>query len=160
MPVQQALVTFDKVEAPNEEVLKWVLNRTVGQCTSETERASRFNSMASATFYSPPRAYAVHAGNQQADVSATVFPIWGYTAAGAPEMRAMMTALERNHSWRGLLYCRTVGYSDAQEEEPILVGTQWVAQYWVGLCQQLRTCSVHSGRGIGIRERCRPVRGR
>lgn len=76
-------------------------------------------------------AYAVHPGSQQVDVSAALFPIWGFTAADAPEMCATMVALERDHSWKGLLYWRHLECSDAKEEGAFLAGTLWVAQYWV-----------------------------
>ena len=79
----------------------------------------------------PEGAYAAHAGSEDVDVSAALIPIWGYTAADAPEMLATMAALERDYSWEGLLYWRRLECTDSREEGAFLAGTFWVAQYWV-----------------------------
>ncbi|TPW00494.1 MAG: Trehalase [Beijerinckiaceae bacterium] len=76
-------------------------------------------------------AYAAVAGREAVDVSAALFPAWGYTEAGAPEMRATIAALERDHSWNGLLYWRHLECADARFEGTFLAGVFWVAQYWV-----------------------------
>lgn len=76
-------------------------------------------------------AYAVIAGSEAVDVSAALFPVWGYTDADTPEMRATMAVLERDHSWQGLLYWRHLECADARREGAFLAGTLWVAQYWV-----------------------------
>lgn len=76
-------------------------------------------------------AYAVYAGSEEVDVSAALFPAWAYTAADAPEMRATITALERDCSWNGLLYWRRLEGSNSRREGIFLAGTFWVAQYWV-----------------------------
>ena len=76
-------------------------------------------------------AYAAVAGGEAVDVSAALFPAWGYTDACAPEMQATIAALERNHSWSGLLYWRHLESADARLEGSFLAGAFWVAQYWV-----------------------------
>ncbi|MDY6784677.1 MAG: glycoside hydrolase family 15 protein [Cyanobacteriota bacterium] len=75
-------------------------------------------------------AYAVIAGSEAVDVSAALFPIWGYTAPDAPEMVATMKALERDLA-TGHLYRRHLEQFDSQREGAFLAGTFWVAQYWV-----------------------------
>ena len=76
-------------------------------------------------------AYAAVAGGQAVDVAAALFPAWGYIEAGAPEMRATIATLERDHSWNGLLYWRHLECADARSEGTFLAGAFWVAQYWV-----------------------------
>lgn len=76
-------------------------------------------------------AYAAVAGGAEVDLSAALFPVWGYTEADAPEMIATMSALEKHWSWRGLLYRRRLECADSREEGAFLAGTFWVAQYWV-----------------------------
>jgi GH15 family glucan-1,4-alpha-glucosidase len=76
-------------------------------------------------------AYAAIAGGEAVDVSAALFPAWGYTEASTPEMKATVAALERDHSWNGLLYWRHLECADASQEGAFLAGGFWVAQYWV-----------------------------
>ena len=76
-------------------------------------------------------AYAAVAGGEAVDVSAALFPAWGYTDAGATEMRATIAALERDHSCDGLLYWRHLESADARLEGSFLAGAFWVAQCWV-----------------------------
>jgi GH15 family glucan-1,4-alpha-glucosidase len=76
-------------------------------------------------------AYAAVAGGEAVDVSAALFPAWGYTEASAPEMKATVAALERDHSWNGLLYWRHLECVDTSLEGAFLAGGFWVAQYWV-----------------------------
>jgi GH15 family glucan-1,4-alpha-glucosidase len=79
----------------------------------------------------PDGAYAAIAGGQDVDVSAALFPVWAYTEADSPEMLATMAALEKNWSWKGLLYWRRLECADSHREGAFLAGTFWVAQYWV-----------------------------
>lgn len=75
-------------------------------------------------------AYAAFVGSEAVDISAVLFPTWGYTAADSPEMLATMRVLERDYS-RGHLYWRHLEELGRQEEGAFLAGTLWVAQYWV-----------------------------
>lgn len=75
-------------------------------------------------------AYAAIAGEQAVDISAILYPVWGYTAPDAPEMLATLRVLERDHS-DGDLYWRHLEDFDARKEGAFLAGTIWVAQYWV-----------------------------
>lgn len=45
-------------------------------------------------------------------------------------MTATIAALERDHSWKGLLYWRHLECADARLEGAFLAGGFWVAQYW------------------------------
>lgn len=76
-------------------------------------------------------AYAAYAGSGAVDVSAPLFPVWGYCPSDAPEMQATMAALERDCSWEGELYWRHLESTDAGREGAFLASTLWVAQYWV-----------------------------
>lgn len=75
-------------------------------------------------------AYAVHAGSEAVDVSAVLFPTWGYTQADSPEMLATVRALERDYA-RGNLYWRHLEELGPFQEGAFLAGSIWVAQYWV-----------------------------
>jgi GH15 family glucan-1,4-alpha-glucosidase len=75
-------------------------------------------------------AYAVIAGEEAVDVSAVLFPIWGFVAADAPEVAATLRVLERDYC-RSDLYWRHLENFDSRKEGAFLAGTIWVAQYWV-----------------------------
>ncbi|MFQ4146094.1 glycoside hydrolase family 15 protein [Chlorogloeopsis sp. ULAP02] len=75
-------------------------------------------------------AYAAFAGGEVVDVSAALFPVWGYTAPDTPEMLATIKVLERKLA-NGYLYHRHLEQFDSKKEGAFLAGTFWVAQYWV-----------------------------
>lgn len=75
-------------------------------------------------------AYAAFAGSEAVDVSAALFPTWGYTAPDSPGMLATMRVLERDYS-QGHLYWRHLEELDRYQKGAFLAGTIWVAQYWV-----------------------------
>lgn len=75
-------------------------------------------------------AYAVMPGSEAVDVSAALFPVWGYTEADAPEMLATIKALEQHYAV-GKLYRRHLEEFDSQQEGAFLAGTLWLAAYWV-----------------------------
>ncbi|MEX2346520.1 MAG: glycoside hydrolase family 15 protein [Balneolaceae bacterium] len=74
--------------------------------------------------------YAVYAGSEDTDVSAMLFPVWGYTDADTPVMLKTVEVLEKNYS-RNHLYKRHRVEYDSGKEGVFLAGTLWVAQYWV-----------------------------
>ncbi|NDJ19946.1 glycoside hydrolase family 15 protein [Myxacorys almedinensis A] len=86
-------------------------------------------------------AYAAFAGSEAVDVSAALFPIWGYAAADAPEMVATMDVLEREYAIAHL-YRRHLVEADSQQEGAFLAGTLWVAQYWVARGDLQRTRAI------------------
>ena len=75
-------------------------------------------------------AYAAIAGGEAVDLSAALFPVWGYTEPDTPEMLATIHVLERDYA-AGNLYRRHLEEFDSQQEGAFLAGTFWVAQYWV-----------------------------
>ena len=75
-------------------------------------------------------AYAYVAGEEGVDVTAALYPVWGFCAPDSPEMLATMAALERDHC-QDHLYWRFLAQDDARQEGAFLAGTLWVAQYWV-----------------------------
>lgn len=75
-------------------------------------------------------AYATIAGQEAVDVSAVLFPIWGFVAADTPEMVATLRVLERDYC-QSDLYWRHLENFDSRKEGAFLAGTIWVAQYWV-----------------------------
>lgn len=75
-------------------------------------------------------AYAYVAGEEGVDVTAALYPVWGFCAPDTPEMLATMAALERD-SCQDQLYWRHLAEDDPRREGAFLAGTLWVAQYWV-----------------------------
>ncbi|MBW4581038.1 MAG: hypothetical protein KME42_15840 [Tildeniella nuda ZEHNDER 1965/U140] len=75
-------------------------------------------------------AYAVVAGSDAIDVSAALFPVWGFTAPDTPEMLATIEGLERDYATANL-YRRHLEEFDSRQEGAFLAGTFWVAQYWI-----------------------------
>lgn len=75
-------------------------------------------------------AYAAFAGAETVDISAALFPAWGYTSVDSPEMLATVRVLERDYA-RGDLYWRHLEELGRFKEGAFLAGTLWVAQYWI-----------------------------
>jgi GH15 family glucan-1,4-alpha-glucosidase len=75
-------------------------------------------------------AYAAYAGGQEVDVSAILFPLWGYCDADSEAMLKTVEVLERDYC-RHNLYRRHLVDFDSRKEGAFLAGTLWVAQYWV-----------------------------
>ncbi|HEX6982458.1 MAG TPA: glycoside hydrolase family 15 protein [Balneolaceae bacterium] len=75
-------------------------------------------------------AYAYYAGSEDVDVSAILFPIWGYTDADSEAMLATVKVLEREYC-QNHLYHRYREEYDSREEGAFLAATLWMAQYWV-----------------------------
>ncbi|WP_266204745.1 glycoside hydrolase family 15 protein [Pontibacter kalidii] len=78
----------------------------------------------------PDGAYAVYAGSEAVDVSAVLFPIWGFTEADSPTMLKTIERLEKDYCHHNL-YRRHLVEFDSRQEGAFLAGTCWVAQYWV-----------------------------
>jgi GH15 family glucan-1,4-alpha-glucosidase len=75
-------------------------------------------------------AYAAYAGAQTVDVSAVLFPIWGFVEAEAPAIIKTIAVLERDYCYNNL-YRRQLINFNAEKEGVFLAGSLWVAQYWV-----------------------------
>lgn len=75
-------------------------------------------------------AYAAFAGGDAVDVSAALFPSWGFCSADSPEMLATMRLLEERYR-RGHLYWRHLEELPRFREGAFLAGSIWVAQYWI-----------------------------
>ena len=75
-------------------------------------------------------AYAAVVGGEAVDVSAALFPVWGYADADSPEMKATIRAVEQQLA-RGGLYHRHLERFDSMKEGAFLAGTLWMAHYWV-----------------------------
>lgn len=78
----------------------------------------------------PEGAYAVYAGSNDVDVSAALFPVWGYTEADNPAMLKTIEKLESDYC-QSNLFRRHLAEYDSGMEGGFLAGTLWVAQYWV-----------------------------
>ncbi len=77
-------------------------------------------------------AYAAVAGGARVDISAALFPVWDYTPAADPAMDATIHELERQYGVGGELYQRhLLSAKTVRREGAFLVGTFWVAHYWV-----------------------------
>jgi GH15 family glucan-1,4-alpha-glucosidase len=77
-------------------------------------------------------AYAAAAGQEAVDISAILFPTWGYTSMDAPEMKATIKVLERDYK-KGTLYRRHLFEFDSKKEGAFLAGSLWMAQYYIYL---------------------------
>lgn len=75
-------------------------------------------------------AYAAAAGEEAVDVSATLFPTWGFTDMDAPQVLATVKVLERDYR-KGDLYRRHLFDFDSRKEGAFLAGSLWMAQYYV-----------------------------
>lgn len=75
-------------------------------------------------------AFAVYAGSEDVDVSAVLFPIWGFIDADAEVMLKTIKQLEKEYRQDNLYRRHLVEY-DSSKEGAFLAGTFWVAQYWV-----------------------------
>jgi GH15 family glucan-1,4-alpha-glucosidase len=75
-------------------------------------------------------AYAAFAGSEAVDISAVLFPTWGYTDPDSPPMLATVRLLERDYCQENL-YWRHLEELDRYQEGAFLAGTLWVAQYWI-----------------------------
>ena len=75
--------------------------------------------------------YAAVAGTDAVDISAALFPVWGYTTPDDPAMDATIHELERKYCRGGNLYHRHLEKARAQRREgAFLAGTFWIAHYW------------------------------
>ncbi|MFD2515807.1 glycoside hydrolase family 15 protein [Pontibacter locisalis] len=75
-------------------------------------------------------AYAVYAGSEDVDVTAALFPVWGFIEADTPQMLKTIERLEKEYCQQNLYRRHLVDY-DSRKEGAFLAGTCWVAQYWV-----------------------------
>jgi GH15 family glucan-1,4-alpha-glucosidase len=75
-------------------------------------------------------AYAAFAGSEAVDISAVLFPTWGYTEPDSPQMLTTIRILERDYCQENL-YWRHLEELDRYQEGAFLAGTIWVAQYWI-----------------------------
>ena len=75
-------------------------------------------------------AYAVYAGSEEVDVSAVLFPLWGYVEADSEAMLKTIEVLEQQYC-QNHLYRRHLMEFNSGKEGVFLAGTLWVAQYWV-----------------------------
>ncbi len=74
-------------------------------------------------------AFAAFQGSERVDISAALFPIWGFCRPDAPEMLASIRALERDHERQGL-FAREDETPQSEQEGAFLPGTFWMSQYW------------------------------
>lgn len=74
--------------------------------------------------------YAVFAGSEEVDITATLFPEWDYCAADTPEMVQTVKELEKDFSKNDLVY-RNLLLFDEKKEGTFLAANFWMAQYWI-----------------------------
>ncbi|MCF8402038.1 MAG: hypothetical protein K9G45_11805, partial [Bacteroidales bacterium] len=74
--------------------------------------------------------YAVFAGSEEVDITATLFPEWDYCPADTPEMVQTVKELEENFSNNDLVY-RNLLLFDEKKEGAFLAANFWMAQYWI-----------------------------
>ncbi|MFW6370058.1 MAG: glycoside hydrolase family 15 protein [Bacteroidota bacterium] len=74
--------------------------------------------------------YAVFAGSQEVDITATLYPEWEYCPADTPEMIQTVKELEEHYCERNLVY-RNLLLFDEKKEGAFLAANFWMAQYWI-----------------------------
>jgi GH15 family glucan-1,4-alpha-glucosidase len=75
-------------------------------------------------------AYRAFVGSEAVDVSAALYPVWGYIDAQSAPMVATLRVLERDYA-RDDLYWRHLEEPGPGREGAFLAATFWVAQYWI-----------------------------
>ncbi len=75
-------------------------------------------------------AYRAFVGSEAVDVSAVLYPVWGYIDAQSAQMVATLRVLERDYA-RDDLYWRHLEEPGPEREGAFLAATFWVAQYWI-----------------------------
>jgi GH15 family glucan-1,4-alpha-glucosidase len=76
--------------------------------------------------------YAAVAGGDKVDISAALFPVWGYTSAADPAMASTIHEVEQQYGVGGELYHRHLLNAKAVGREgAFLAGTFWMAHYWI-----------------------------
>lgn len=74
--------------------------------------------------------YAVFAGSQEVDITATLYPEWDYCPADTPEMIQTVKELEEHYCENDLVY-RNLLLFDEKKEGAFLAANFWMAQYWI-----------------------------
>ncbi|NPD68968.1 glycoside hydrolase family 15 protein (plasmid) [Lichenicola cladoniae] len=93
--------------------------------------------------------YVVHPGSRSVDISAALFPVWGYVPACDTMMANSIALLERQAGSGGGLFNRHLQNSRAQRlEGAFLVGTFWLAHYRIAR-GELERAQVLIEQGIG-----------
>ncbi len=75
-------------------------------------------------------AYAVFAGSDEVDITATLFPEWAFCEADTPEMISTVQELEARFCENDLVY-RNLLLFDEKKEGAFLAASFWMAQYWI-----------------------------
>ncbi|WP_254843268.1 glycoside hydrolase family 15 protein [Deinococcus marmoris] len=119
------------------KVLAAVALEYIAEHSEEPAQAARWKAAAAAArqwvmthALNAEGAYAYVAGEEGVDVTAALYPVWGFCAPDSPEMLATVAVLERE-SCQDHLYWRFLADDRTHEEGAFLAGTLWVAQYWV-----------------------------
>ncbi len=122
--------------------------RYISECTEDQAQAERWRNTAheiqryvASHCLNSEGAYAAIAGQEAVDVSAVLFPIWGFAAADASEITATLRVLERDYC-QSDLYWRHLENFDSRKEGAFLAGTIWVAQYWIMRNDQVRASRI------------------
>ncbi len=83
-------------------------------------------------------AYAVYPGSEHVDITAALFPVWGFTDVDSKEMLQTVALLDRDYK-DGDLYRRRLELTDSSEEGVFLAASLWMAQYFI-LKGDLKRC--------------------
>jgi GH15 family glucan-1,4-alpha-glucosidase len=83
-------------------------------------------------------AFAVYPGSKHVDITAALYPVWGFIEADAPEMLKTIEMLDKEYK-DGELYRRRLELSDSSEEGVFLAASLWMAQYFI-LRGDLKRC--------------------
>ena len=92
--------------------------------------------------------YVVHPGSRSVDISAALFPVWGYVPGHDTMMRNSVALMERQAGRGGGLFHRHLQDGRAARREgAFLVGTFWLAHYRIA-CGELDAARVLLEQGV------------
>ncbi len=122
---------------------------TPGQAVRYRRAALGLRQFVSRACLSRDGIYVVRPGSRSVDISAALFPVWGYVPADDTMMANSIALLERQAGAGGGLFHRHLQKGRAQRREgAFLVGTFWLAHYRIA-CGELDRARVLIEQGLG-----------
>lgn len=92
--------------------------------------ARQIREFVSANCMTSDGAYAVYAGSEDVDATASLYPVWWYEDAKSDAMLQTIKRIEAEYK-NGELYHRRLALSDSKKEGVFLAACLWMAQYYV-----------------------------
>lgn len=98
--------------------------------------------------------YAVYAGSEEVDITASLYPVWAYTEPDTEVMLKTIELLEKNYG-EGNLYRRHLIEADSSKEGVFLAAAFWMAQYYITAgdldkCKQIMDAAFRFSTDLGF----------